>query len=127
MTLVRGALAVPGGDATEFAPDMPSLSIAATDHAETFHDYIEASPDWHVFVERGNRFAARRWNYGGEPRDTIHGYISEFGGAEAFQTDVSSAWIASSGVDIRCSMWRKERSQLSRSWAGAITCTRVGS
>lgn len=84
--IVRKALAVPGGDVAEFTPDMPSLRRAATDHAKTFRDYIEASPDWHVFIEQGNRFAARRWSYGGEPRDTLHGYISEFGGDSGFQT-----------------------------------------
>jgi hypothetical protein len=55
-------------------------------HAKAFRDYIEASPDWHVFVEQGNRFASRRWSYGGEPRDTLHGYISELAGASGFQT-----------------------------------------
>jgi hypothetical protein len=84
--LVRKALTVPGGDVAEFTPDMPSLRRAATDHAKTFRDYIEASPDWHVFIEQGNRFAARRWSYGGEPRDTLHGYISEFDGDAGFQT-----------------------------------------
>ncbi|KAB2667982.1 MAG: hypothetical protein DVB31_06975 [Verrucomicrobia bacterium] len=83
---VRAALAVPGGDVAEFTPHMPSLRRAATDHAKAFRDYIEASPDWHVFIEQGNRFAARRWSYGGEPRDTLHGYISEFGGDAGFQT-----------------------------------------
>jgi hypothetical protein len=84
--LVRKALTVPGGDVAEFTPDMPSLRRAATDHAKTFRDYIEASPDWHVFIEQGNRFAVRRWSYGGEPRDTLHGYISEFDGDAGFQT-----------------------------------------
>jgi hypothetical protein len=84
--MVRKALAVPGGDVTEFTPDMPSLRGAATEHTETFRDYIEASPDWHVFVEQGNRFASRCWSYGGEPRDTLHGYISEFDGSSDFQT-----------------------------------------
>ncbi len=83
---VRKALAVPGGDVAEFTPDMPSLRRAATDHAKTFRDYIEASPDWHVFVEQRNCFASRRWSYGGEPKDTLHGYISEFGGDSGFQT-----------------------------------------
>lgn len=83
---VRMALAAPGGDVAEFTPAMPSLRRAATDHAKAFRDYIEASPDWHVFIEQGNRFAARRWSYGGEPRDTLHGYISEFGGDAGFQT-----------------------------------------
>jgi hypothetical protein len=84
--IVRKALAVPGDEVEEFTPDMPSLRRAATDHAELFGDYIEASPDWHVFIERGNRFAARRWTYGGEPRDELHGYISEFDGDGGFQT-----------------------------------------
>ncbi|MGD9009614.1 MAG: hypothetical protein PVG41_16940 [Desulfobacteraceae bacterium] len=84
--IVRKALTVPGGDVAEFTPDMPSLRRAATDHAKTFRDYIEASPDWHVFIEQGNRFAVRRWSYGGEPRDTLHGYISEFDGDAGFQT-----------------------------------------
>lgn len=83
---VRTALAVPGGDVAEFTPVMPSLRRAATDHANAFRDYIEASPDWHVFIEQDNRFAARCWSYGGEPRDTLHGYISEFGGDAGFQT-----------------------------------------
>lgn len=83
---VRAALATPGGNAVEFVPAMPSLRRAATDHAKAFRDYIEASPDWHVFIEQGNRFAARRWSYGGEPQDTLHGYVSEFGGSAGFQT-----------------------------------------
>ncbi|MDD4871916.1 MAG: hypothetical protein PHR77_15265 [Kiritimatiellae bacterium] len=83
---VRKALAVAGGDVTEFTPEMPSLSKAATDHAQTFREYIEASPDWHVFMEQGNLFASRCWSYGGEPRDELHGYISEFGGDSSFQT-----------------------------------------
>lgn len=83
---VRKALAVAGGDVTEFTPEMPSLRKAATDHATTFRQYIEASPDWHVFMERGNCFASRCWSYGGEPRETLHGYISDFGGDSSFQT-----------------------------------------
>lgn len=83
---VRKALITPGNDITEFAPEMPSLRLASTDHAKTFREYIEASPDWHVFVEQGNHFATRRWSYGGKPRDTLHGYVSEFGGDAEFQT-----------------------------------------
>jgi hypothetical protein len=52
---VHKALTVAGGDVTEFTPVMPSLRKAATDHAKTFRDYIEASPDWHVFMEQGHR------------------------------------------------------------------------
>lgn len=84
--MVRKALTVPGDNTTEFTPTMPSLRNASTDHLKTFRDYVEASPDWHVFIERGNRFAARRWSYGGEPRDTLHGYISDFSGDSQFQT-----------------------------------------
>ena len=84
--IVRKTLAVPGNNTAEFIPAMPSLRRASIDHFETFSDYVEASPDWHVFIERGNRFASRRWSYGGEPRDTLHGYISEFSGASRFQT-----------------------------------------
>lgn len=83
---IRQALAVAGGASTEFSPAMPSLRKAATDHAGEFREYIEASPDWHVFLERGNRFASRRWTYGGEPRGTLHGYVSEFGDGPRFQT-----------------------------------------
>jgi len=84
--IVRKALAVPGDYVTAFTPNMPSLRKASTDHPKTFRDYIEASPDWHVFLEQGNRFASRRWSYGGEPRDTLHGYISEFDSDSCFQT-----------------------------------------
>ena len=84
--LVRNALAVPGGDVAEFTPNMPSLRRAATDLAKAFRNYLEASPDWHVFLEQGNCFASRRWSYGGEPKDTLHGYISEFDGDSSFQT-----------------------------------------
>jgi hypothetical protein len=83
---IRKALTVSGDSTTEFIPAMPSLRRAATDHPKTFHDYVEASPDWHVFIEQGSRYASRRWSYGGEPRDTLHGYISEFSGASKFQT-----------------------------------------
>ena len=83
---VRRALAAPGTGIPDFTPAMPSLRRASTDHPKTFRDYVEASPDWHVFIEQGNRFASRRWSYGGEPRDTLHGYISEFSGASRFQT-----------------------------------------
>lgn len=77
---IRQALAVPGGAETQFTPSMPSLRRAATDHTQTFRDYIDASPDWHVFVERGNRFATRRWSDGEESRDSLHGYISVYSG-----------------------------------------------
>jgi hypothetical protein len=82
---VHAALTKPGGSNPAIAPSMPSLRRAATDHPKAFREYIEASPDWHVFMEQGNYFAARRWSYGGEPRETLHGYISEFGGG-GFQT-----------------------------------------
>ena len=32
------------------------------------------------------RHYTRRWSYGGEPHDTLHGYISEFNGDAGFQT-----------------------------------------
>jgi hypothetical protein len=83
---IRAALAVPGGDDPAFTPRMPSLRKAATHQTKDLLAYLEASPDWHVFMERGNRFAARRWSYDGEPRDELHGYISEFGGDSGFQT-----------------------------------------
>jgi hypothetical protein len=85
---VKAALLAPGGSDPSFAPSMPSLRRASTDHPADFRAYIEASPDWHVFIEQGNHFAARRWSYGGEPRDELHGYISGFGGEASFQTRV---------------------------------------
>ncbi len=84
--MVRKALTVPGGSVAEFIPDMPSLRKTATDYTKTFLEYIEASPNWHVFIEQGNRFASRRWSYNGEPRNELHGYISKFTGDEGFQT-----------------------------------------
>ncbi|QIF02591.1 hypothetical protein [Roseimicrobium sp. ORNL1] len=83
---VRATLAVPGSDVVEFTPYMPSLRRASTDHAKALLEYLEASPDWHVFIEQGNLFAARRWSYGGEPRDEMHGYISDFDDGARFQT-----------------------------------------
>lgn len=83
---VRAALETPGGSDSSFVPSMPSLRRAATQFPAMFRDYIEASPDWHVFLENGNRFASRVWSYGGEPRDTLHGYISDFGDTTKFQT-----------------------------------------
>jgi hypothetical protein len=83
---VRDALARPGGDDAAIIPSMPSLRRASSDHYKLLMEYLDASPDWHVFQERGNRFAARRWSYNDEPRDTLHGYISEFGGESGFQT-----------------------------------------
>jgi hypothetical protein len=83
---VKAALRAPGGSDPSFVPSMPSLRRASTDHPAEFRAYIEASPDWHVFIEQGNHFAARRWSYGGEPRDELHGYISDFGDEGSFQT-----------------------------------------
>ncbi|MFM7605671.1 MAG: hypothetical protein ACKO8Z_10805 [Prosthecobacter sp.] len=82
---VRQALKKAGGGEVEFTPEMPSLRRAASEQLAAFLSYVEASPDWHVFLERGNRFASRRWSYGGVPRDTLHGYISDFS-REHFQT-----------------------------------------
>lgn len=87
-TAVKAALEVPGGSDSSFTASLPALRRAATEHPEFFREFMEASPDWHVFIEQGNRFAARRWSYGGEPRDELHGYISEFGGELGFQTRV---------------------------------------
>ena len=84
--MVLAALAKPGSDSIEFTPRLPSLSKASTDRPKEFREYIEASPDWHVFSEQGNSFASRRWSYGGEPRNTLHGYISEFEDDLRFQT-----------------------------------------
>ena len=83
---IRKSLAVAGNSEITFTPNMPSLRKASTKYTKMFRDYIEASPDWHVFMEQGNRFASRRWSYGGEPRDTLHGYISDFGNNSGFQT-----------------------------------------
>jgi len=84
--MIRKALAIPGCDQAEFTPEMPSLRTAATDHADAFRNYLESSPDWRVFVERGNRFAARRWTQDGEPRDSLHGYVSDSFDDVRFQT-----------------------------------------
>ena len=83
---IRQALTIPGDDTPAFTPAMPSLRRASTDHPKAFREYVEASPSWHVFFEGSNRFASRRWSYGGEPRGTLHGYVSEFGNASKFQT-----------------------------------------
>lgn len=85
-TMVRKALESPGSTDPTITPSIPSLREAATNHASAFRDYIESSPEWHVFLERGNRFAVKRWIFGGEPRDTLHGYISDFFGDVSFQT-----------------------------------------
>lgn len=85
---VKAALSIPGGSDPSFTASIPSLRQAATAHPMEFRNYIEASPDWHIFMEQGNRFAARCWSYGGEPRHTLHGSISEFGGHSGFQTRV---------------------------------------
>lgn len=83
---IRMALSIPGNNDEETTPSMPSLRKASTDNFAKFLEYLEASPDWHVFPDRGNRFASRRWSYGGEPRDTLHGYISDFSDSSRFQT-----------------------------------------
>lgn len=85
---VKAALAIPGGRDSTFVAALPSLRRVATENPEAFREFIEASPDWHVFIEQGHRFAARRWSYGGEPRNELHGYISEFGSDSGFQTRV---------------------------------------
>lgn len=82
---IRKALAVAGGDNPDFTPNMPSLRKASTEQSKAFRDYIEASPNWHIFMENGNHFASRIWSYEGIPRDTLHGYISDFS-KPAFQT-----------------------------------------
>lgn len=83
---IREALAKPGGDDEKFAPSVPSLRRASKEFPKEFRDYIDAAPEWGGFPEQGNRFAARRWKYGGEYRDTLHGYHSEFNGKAGFQT-----------------------------------------
>lgn len=82
---IRNALSLPGNNKKEFTPSMPSLRKASTTYAAMFHDYLEASTDWKVFIHRGNRFALRRWSYEGEPKDTLNGYISEFNHSPPFQ------------------------------------------
>lgn len=73
---VRKALAVRGNNTTQFMPVMPSLRKASTDHPDTFSDYIEASPDWHVFMNQSDRFASRLWSCGGG-RGKKGSYISK--------------------------------------------------
>jgi len=83
---IRKAAASPGNNKTDFTPSMPSLRQASTHHSDALREYVEASPDWHVFMDQGHRFAARCWSYDGEPRHTLHGYISRFGDDSGFQT-----------------------------------------
>ena len=104
---VRAALSLPGGDDPAFTPSMPSLRRAASDRSQAFRDYVEASPDWHVFTERGNRFAARRWSY--EENPGTHCMVT-FPSSEVmadFKPAASSAWIASSGVATRFSRCKR--------------------
>jgi hypothetical protein len=72
---IRKALTVPGNGNPAFIPAMPSLRRASTDHYQAFVEYVEASPDWHVFTERKSRFAARRWSYAGVPKNDRYGAI----------------------------------------------------
>ncbi|MES2307440.1 MAG: hypothetical protein V4507_01140 [Verrucomicrobiota bacterium] len=84
--IVRKALEIPGTETEDFVPKIPSLREAVANNYKMFNDYIEACPEWGVFSERGNRFAARRWSYGGEPQDELHGYISNSYNDSYFQT-----------------------------------------
>jgi hypothetical protein len=83
---IRRALTVPGNNTAEFIPAMPSLRKASMNHPEAFRDYVEASPDWHVFLEGRTHFASRRWSSEGEPLDTLAGNASHSGGGLGFQT-----------------------------------------
>ncbi|MCM8534521.1 MAG: hypothetical protein NE334_01150 [Lentisphaeraceae bacterium] len=83
---IREALQTEGNSDTTILPNIPSLRDASATHSKLFQEYIEASPDWHIFIERGNRFASRRWSYNGTPKDTLHGYISDFNNTNSFQT-----------------------------------------
>jgi hypothetical protein len=56
------------------------------DHPGVFRDYVEASPDWQVFLEGRTHFASRRWTSEGEPLDTLGGNASDPGGRLRFQT-----------------------------------------
>ncbi|MEZ5661443.1 MAG: hypothetical protein R3E83_23915 [Burkholderiaceae bacterium] len=82
---IRKALTVAGNGNPAFIPAMPSLRRASTDHYQMLVEYVEASPDWHVFTERKSRFAARRWSYAGEPKNDRYGAIYQ-SAAPRFQT-----------------------------------------
>lgn len=62
----------------------PSESQAFNSGGSSHDSWPEAAEV--ISSERGNNFASRRWSYGGDPRDTLHGYISDFFGNSRFQT-----------------------------------------
>ena len=76
---IRAALSVPGNGDPVFTPMMPSLRKASTDYYPEFVEYLEASPDWHVFSQGKERFAARRWSRAGEPENERDGWVYENG------------------------------------------------
>ena len=72
------ALSKSDGDSAELRARIPSLRQVATNNAQAFLEYIEASPNWHLFFEGKNRFAYRSWKLLGRPRRTLNGYVSKF-------------------------------------------------
>lgn len=58
---------------------LPNLSKVQSKAPDVLLRYLEASPAWRVFEDRGQLFATRRWQSGQQWGYGLNGYVSSFG------------------------------------------------
>ncbi len=58
--------------------NLTSLYTLMNDHNEIFLRYLTTSPDWIVFENKGNKYAARRWNIENNWKYSLNSNYSEF-------------------------------------------------
>ncbi len=75
---VLAPLAAPGSDDPTLEASLPSLTRLDQDHRDLLERYLAAHPAWRVGLERGHRFAIRRWKTEGRWETTLSGYQSSF-------------------------------------------------
>jgi hypothetical protein len=68
--------------------EMPSLAALTASDRSLLEQHFSGSLAWHVFDERGRRYAVRRQKIGAEYRTGSNGFISDFSSKEVVQTRV---------------------------------------
>lgn len=77
-TAILDPLAVSGSDDPTLEVSLSSLAVLDQDHPELLERYLATHPAWRVGLEKGQRFAIRRWKIDGRWEVSDSGYHSSF-------------------------------------------------
>lgn len=104
---ILAPLAGSGSDNPTLEVGLPSLSSLDQDYRELLERYLAAHPAWRVGLEKGQRFAIRRWKVEGRWEASDSGYQS------SFHPPDSPHYQTRTRIGFSEGLWRRASQQLS--------------